>query len=69
MNCIDCRHCAANNIVKNNDQVCCNKKSPHYNKIMSWDTAAETTCEYAESQEAYDYRTMNPWQFASKYYM
>ena len=68
MKCNDCYWCARNS-ANDENFVCCNQESENYNKILTEEETEITTCEYAETQQAVDYRNMTPWQFASKYYM
>lgn len=68
MKCTEC-YWSAVNAATGTDRVCCNKNSPCYNKIVSKDEAERTGCDEGESQRAVDYRTLNPWEFARKYYM
>lgn len=68
MRCDECFWCTANTAI-GSEFVCCSEKSEHYNKIMTKEEKSKTGCEFGETRQAVDYRTMNPWQFASKYYM
>lgn len=68
MNCKDCYWCALECAIRS-DRVCCNQESENYNKVFSEEEARQMGCEYAETEQAVDYRTLTPWQFASKYYM
>lgn len=68
MRCEECYWCCLNTAT-GSDRVCCNKDSQHYNEILSKEQIKESACEQAETEQAVDYRILNPWQFASKYYM
>jgi len=67
MMCADCYWAILNSAVSI-DMVCCNAESPNYNNIFKKEDATKFGCDCGESQEAVDYRTMNAWEFASKYY-
>lgn len=67
MKCVECYWLAKNSTI-GLDMVCCNKKSGNYNKIFSKEDVEKSGCDCGESKEAVDYRTLTPWQFASKYY-
>ncbi len=67
MRCAECYWAVLNSAVSI-DMVCCNIKSPNYNKILGKEGNERFECNCGESQEAVDYRTMSPWDFASKYY-
>ena len=68
MSCLDCRSCANNNIAVNTDKVCCEPMSPRYNKVVTAEMASRLSCPLEETQQAYDWRNMSPWDFANKYY-
>ena len=68
MRCIDC-YWSALNKATSSDRVCCNTESKHYNEIISKEDAKKNFCEDGESEQAVDYRRLNAWEFAVKYYM
>ena len=68
MKCSEC-YWSALNTPAGSDRVCCNKDSGRYNEIIPEEDAKRCGCEQGESEQAVDYRTMTPWQFACKYYM
>lgn len=68
MKCSEC-YWSAPNAATGHERVCCNKDSERYNEIIPEEEAARAGCERGESEQAVDYRTMTPWQFACKYYM
>ena len=68
MKCKECYWCTLNNALSNK-KVCCNQKSKNYNKILTNEEIETFICEDAETKEEIDYRTMTPWEFASRYYM
>ena len=68
MSCIGCFHCALNTPLKEN-MVCCNQDSEHYNKVFSKEDAKNNDFDCFETKRSYDYKHMNAWDFASKYYM
>ena len=68
MNCTEC-YWSALNTATGSDRVCCNKDSEHYNKVIPAEDAARDGCAHGETEQAVDYRRLNPWQFACKYYM
>lgn len=68
MNCLNCGHCVLNK-TNSTDKVCCNTKSENYNKVFTEEELLKNSCEHFETREAIDYKEMNAWQFASKYYM
>lgn len=68
MECAEC-YWSAPNTATGSGRVCCNKDSPRYNEVIPKDETARTGCGQGESEQAVDYRTMTPWQFACKYYM
>lgn len=63
MECNECGHYSLNCLISK-EKICCNFKSPNYDKFVSEDSK----CDFAESVEAVDYRELNAFAFASKYY-
>jgi len=68
MKCKECFWCALNTAI-GRDHVCCNKESKHYNSLLTESQINQDACDSAETEQAHDYKTLTPWQFASKYYM
>lgn len=68
MKCNECYWCVLNKPL-DSEKVCCNQESENYNKIFTEEKTKTKECKDAETRQVVDYRTMTPWQFASKYYM
>lgn len=68
MNCIDC-YWSAQNAALRADRVCCNKESDRYNQVVAEEEARVSGCDLGETEQAADYRRLNAWEFARKYYM
>lgn len=68
MKCINCYWCGLNNPL-DNERVCCNQESENYNKIFTKEETETMECKDAENEKSVDYKNMNAWQFASKWYM
>lgn len=68
MRCIEC-YWSSLNTVGGSARVCCNKDSDHYNRVLSKEDAERDGCDSGESEQAVDYRRLNAWEFAKKYYM
>lgn len=68
MKCSECYWCVLNKPTSD-EKVCCNQESANYNKIFTQGETEIMECEDAETERAVDYKNMNAWQFASKWYM
>ena len=68
LSCIECRHCSACETADGHRKTCGNPLSPRYNQVMTEDMAGRISCDMQETQQAYDYRHLTPWEFANKYY-
>jgi len=69
MQCIECYWCVINETNTKDKYKCCgNEKSQNYTKIFSKEENYEEACENGESRVVVDYRALNAWQFAAKYY-
>lgn len=68
MDCIEC-YWSAPDTAAGTGRVCRNRDSGRYGKTIPAADAGRAGCEKGETEQAVDYRTMTPWQFACKYYM
>ena len=68
MTCKECYWCKQETALSQK-RVCCNENSENYNEVFPEDEAETSSCEYAETKQAVDYREMTAWQFAARYYM
>lgn len=68
MKCSECYWCVLNKATSD-EMICCNQESDNYNKIFTQEETEISECEDAETEREVDYKNMNAWQFASKWYM
>lgn len=68
MKCSECYWCKLNHALSDK-KVCNNQKSENYNIVFPKEEAENRGCDHGETRDAVEYRTMTPWEFASKHYM